>query len=210
MFTQSLLQVWIESEIVCYLAGYDKIFTSIEIRNFRTWAIVPPEQRVASSSSQHGGEDGCTLSLCCKFELNLRLFAFLLAGDDKIYAFDSMMNLGVQLFYCHQPDSKWSQIDFKFAIQTEWTSSCITMLWGRASFSLLRYQGSPNLEFRVFIAVIYFIVTSQIANNLRLISNLQYWLSGHPPSSPCYEGELASLFSDGRAAWTWIIRIFTK
>jgi len=105
-----------------------------------------------------------------------------LAGDNKIYTIHSTMN-GVQLFYCHQPDSKWSRIDLKFAIRTEWTSNCITMLWGRAGFSLHRYQGSSNLEFRVFIVVIYFIVTSQIAKNLRLISNLLYRLSGHPPSS---------------------------
>jgi len=41
---------------------------------------VPPEQRVASSSSQHGDEGGCTLSLCCKFEINLRLLAIWLAA----------------------------------------------------------------------------------------------------------------------------------
>ena len=29
---------------------------------FYAWAAVPPEQRVASSSSQHGDEDQCTLS----------------------------------------------------------------------------------------------------------------------------------------------------
>ena len=43
-------------------------------------------------------------------------------------------------------------------------------------------------------------MASQIAHNLRLISNLQYGLSEHPIASPCCEEELASLFSDGRAA----------
>ena len=42
-----------------------------------------------------------------------------------------------------------------------------------------------------------FIVTSQIANNLRFISNLQYILSEHPPLSPCCEEELTILSSDG-------------
>ena len=42
---------------------------------FYTRTAVPPEQRVASSFSQHDDEGGCTLSLCCKFEINLRLFA---------------------------------------------------------------------------------------------------------------------------------------
>jgi len=46
----------------------------------------------------------------------------------------------------------------------------------------------------------YFIVTSQIAYNLRLISNLQYRLSEHPIASPCCEEELASLFSVSMAA----------
>ena len=41
------------------------------------------------------------------------------------------------------------------------------------------------------------ITTSQIANNFRFISNLQYRLSEPPPSSPCHEEELAILFSVG-------------
>jgi len=50
-----------------------------------------------------------------------------------------------------------------------------------------------------FISV-NFISTSQIANNLRLISNLQHKLSEHPPSSPCCEEHLVILCSDGTAA----------
>jgi len=42
---------------------------------FYVWAAVPPEKGIVSSSSQHGDEDGCSLSLCCKFEIDLRLFA---------------------------------------------------------------------------------------------------------------------------------------
>jgi len=42
--------------------------------NFYTWAAMPPEQRVASSSLQHGDEGGGTL--ICKFDIYLRLFAF--------------------------------------------------------------------------------------------------------------------------------------
>ena len=45
-----------------------------------------------------------------------------------------------------------------------------------------------------------FITTSQIANNFRFISNLQYSLSEYPPSSPCHEEEFAILFSDGATA----------
>jgi len=42
---------------------------------FSTLAAVPPEQRIISYSSLHGNEIGCSLSLCCKFEINQRLFA---------------------------------------------------------------------------------------------------------------------------------------
>jgi len=43
--------------------------------NFCTLAAMPPEQRITRCSSQHGDEGGCSLSLCCKFEINWRLFA---------------------------------------------------------------------------------------------------------------------------------------
>jgi len=43
-----------------------------------------------------------------------------LAGGDKIYTNKSTMNLWVQLFYCHQPDSILPQINFKLATQTEY------------------------------------------------------------------------------------------
>ena len=36
---------------------------------------VPSENRIVNSSSQHGDKGGCLLSLYCKFEINLRLFA---------------------------------------------------------------------------------------------------------------------------------------
>ena len=35
----------------------------------------PSEKRIPSYSSQHGDKGGCSFSLYCKFELNLRLFA---------------------------------------------------------------------------------------------------------------------------------------
>ena len=47
---------------------------------------MPPEQGIASSSSQHGDKNGNTLSLCCKFEI-----VCYLAGDNKVYANDSTM-----------------------------------------------------------------------------------------------------------------------
>ena len=61
--------------IVCYLAGGDEIVISIKNMKFYTWTAVPSEKRIFSYSLQHGDEDGYTLSLCCKFENNLRLFA---------------------------------------------------------------------------------------------------------------------------------------
>ena len=64
--------------IVCYiqyLAGGDEIVISIKNMKFTTWTAVLSETRLLSYSSQHGDEDGYTLSLCCKFEINLRLFA---------------------------------------------------------------------------------------------------------------------------------------
>jgi len=61
--------------IVCYLAGGDEIVISIKNMKFYTWTTVPSKKRILSYSSQHGDEDGYALSLCCKFEINLRLFA---------------------------------------------------------------------------------------------------------------------------------------
>ena len=65
--------------IVCYLAGGDEIVISIKNMKFYTWTAVPSEKRILSYSSQHGDEDGYTLSLCCKFEI-----VCYLAGDIKI------------------------------------------------------------------------------------------------------------------------------
>jgi len=63
-------------EIVCYLASGDEIVTLIKIRmKIYTWTAVSSEKRILSYSSQHSDEDGYTLSLCCKFEIKLRLFA---------------------------------------------------------------------------------------------------------------------------------------
>ena len=52
-------------------------------------------------------------------------------------------------FHRHHPDSKQLQINFKLAVRAEWTSNCITMLWGRVGFSLLRWHGSSNIKFRI-------------------------------------------------------------
>ena len=95
-----------------------------------------------------------------------------------------MMNLWVQLFYCHQPDSIWPQINFKLAIRTF-----------VSGFPSLRYH---KLRICVFIDVTYFVATSQIAYVLRLISNLQQGLSGHLTASPCFEEELTSPWMAGQ------------
>jgi len=79
MFIQPVLQVWNDSVIVCYLAGGDEIVISIKNMKFYTWTVVPFEKRILSYSSQHSDKDGYTLSLSCKFEINLRLFAIWLA-----------------------------------------------------------------------------------------------------------------------------------
>jgi len=67
-----------------WLHGGDEIVISIKNMKFYTWTAMPSEKRMLSYSSQHGDEDGYTLSLCCKFEINLRLFASYLAGCDKM------------------------------------------------------------------------------------------------------------------------------
>ena len=54
---------------------------------------------------------------------------------------------------------------------------------------------SPNLKNSYINQCHYFIITNQITNNFRFISNLQHRVSEHPPSLPCYEEELAILFS---------------
>jgi len=72
------------------------------------------QKRVASSSSQHGGKDGCTLNLCCKFEINLRLFAIWLVTI-------KFTPLIARWIWGHSYFISTSQIanDLKFAIQTE-------------------------------------------------------------------------------------------
>jgi len=52
-----------------------------------------------------------------------------------------------------QPDSKQSQIKFKRAAQAKGTSTFIIMLWGRAGYSLFKWQGSPSVEIRISIDV---------------------------------------------------------
>jgi len=62
--------------MVCYLAGGDEIVILIkkyEILHLDCRAI--QEENTQLYSPQHGDEDGYTLSLCCKFEINLKLFA---------------------------------------------------------------------------------------------------------------------------------------
>ena len=66
--------------------------------SFIALAAMLPEQRITSHSSQHGDEGWCSLSLCCKFEINLRLFAIWLVAVK--FASISTMKLWVQLFYC--------------------------------------------------------------------------------------------------------------
>jgi len=65
--------------IVCHLAGGDEIVISIKNMKFYTLTAVPSEKRVLSYSSQRGDEDECTLGLCCKFEINCLLSAWLAA-----------------------------------------------------------------------------------------------------------------------------------
>jgi len=59
----------------------------------------------------------------------------------------------------------------------------------------------------------YFIITSQIANDLWLLSTLQHRLSEHPPSLPCSEEWLVILCPGGTATKVkkivfWSIRLF--
>jgi len=51
------------------------VVMKLSYRSKISWIAMPSEKRIASYSSQHGDEDGYTLSLCCKFENNLRFFA---------------------------------------------------------------------------------------------------------------------------------------
>ena len=46
----------------------------------------------------------------------------------------------------------------------------------------------------VFMVDVYFISTSQIANKLRFISNLQHGMCEHLATSPCCEEDQAPLF----------------
>ena len=82
-------------------------------------------------------------------------------------------------FHCIQPDSKQLLIYFKLAAWSEITFNYTTMLWGRPATSFLRSHSSPNVELHIYDCTHYFIVTSQIANSLRLISNLLHGLGKH-------------------------------
>ena len=64
----------------------------------------------------------------------------------------------------------------------------------------------PNHKISYINRLDNIITTIQIANNFTFISNLQYRLSEHPPSSPCYEEELTVLFSDGTTIQSYFYR----
>ena len=162
---------------------------------------MPSEKRGASFSSQHDDAIGSSLSLYCKFEINLTLFAIWLVAIE------------------FTPTIAWWIFGYNYFIATSQIANNLGLL------SNLQYRLSEHpiaspcceeelaplfsdstaaqtTEFRIFIDVVDFIATSQIANNLGLLSNLQHRLSGHPIASPCCEEELAPLFSGDKAAQT--------
>jgi len=61
-------------EIVCHLAGGNEVVRCYK-HSINVCAAVPSEKRIAGYSSQHDDAIRCSLSPCCKFELNLRFFA---------------------------------------------------------------------------------------------------------------------------------------
>ena len=74
----SMLQVWNKSEVVCYLAGCNEIMPHLWKRlHFHVvfWVALPSGKRNTKASSLHYGSFGCSLSPCCKFEVNLREYA---------------------------------------------------------------------------------------------------------------------------------------
>ena len=62
---------------------------SLKIRIIEVRAFLPPNKSRARSSSQHSDTTGCPLYRCCKFEINLRLFAIWLVTMKYITALKS-------------------------------------------------------------------------------------------------------------------------
>ena len=67
----------------CLLSGSatsgNEIVMSIKLQIY-VWAVTPSGKRIVMSSSQHGDESGCSLSMYCKFEMNLRLYVIWLVA----------------------------------------------------------------------------------------------------------------------------------
>ena len=103
MFTQFILQVWSESEIVCYLSGKDEIVVWMKTRIFMfNWAAMPSERRIAKSSSHHGDESGWPLSLLRDWNVVCSL-----AGKDEIVV---SIKPGFLCLDCHAICKENSQI----------------------------------------------------------------------------------------------------
>jgi len=60
------------------------VFCLLKSRTIHTRAALTSEKREAYSSSHHGDAVGCPLSLYCKFDINLRLYAIWLVAMKNI------------------------------------------------------------------------------------------------------------------------------
>ena len=164
---------------------------------------MPSKKREASCSSQHGDAIGCPLSPYCKFEINLTLFAIWLVAikfTPTIAWWISRYNYTYFIATSQIANNLGllSNLQYRLSERPIASPCCEEELASLFSDS----TAAQTTEFGVFIDVVDFIATSQIANNLGLLSNLQHRLSGHPIVSRCCEEELAPLFSNDKAAQT--------
>jgi len=121
-------QLFLTASIARWICGYSYFIATSKIAN---------DLRLISNL-QYGLHEHLIVSPCCEEEL-ASLFLDTEFRNSGFYSGD--------IFHCHQPDRKQSQINFKLVVRAEWTSTLITMLWGRAGFSLLGWQGSRNIIF---------------------------------------------------------------
>ena len=110
-----------------------------------------------------------------------------MAGLLKLPHGSTSVSLNGVLFHCIHPDSKQPLIYFKLAVWSEMHHHAVSKI----SLLFCKKSQQPKCRIAHFCVHSYFIVTNQIAYNLRLISNLQHGLSNHPNVPSCSEEDLA-------------------
>ena len=102
------------------------------IYEFYVQAAAPSENKIATSFSQHGDKGGCSLSLYCKLEVNLRLII------SQVHQLGGCLDAQFQLRSKFHSRSHQEQLQFANRLFDELPSSM------RSSVKLVQEKGASN------------------------------------------------------------------